>query len=117
MQNLAQFRGLKFDPTPVIDARTQLLDLSAQYPEVAEAENIQSLLERIDATFARKMFVTADFYRRTKEPRAAAFVYQTLINTYPDSPEAGRAQGMLRRLPSPTIQPIAPATQPVAKLF
>ena len=54
--NLAQFRGLKFDPTPVIDARTQLLDLSAQFPEVAQAENIQSLLDRIDATFAKKLY-------------------------------------------------------------
>ena len=115
--NLAQFRGLKFDPTPVIDARTQLLDLSAQFPEVAQEENIQSLLDRIDATFAKKLYVTADFYRRTKQPRAAAYVYAYLIGAYPDSPEAHKAEGQLNRLPKPDVMPTPPTTNPVAKAF
>jgi outer membrane protein assembly factor BamD (BamD/ComL family) len=115
--NLAQFRGLKFDPTPVIDARTQLLNLSAEFPEVAQEENIQSLLDRIDATFAKKLYVTADFYRRTKQPRAAAYVYTYLTKAYPDSPEAARARGMLGRLPAPEIEPSLPTTNPVARAF
>jgi outer membrane assembly lipoprotein YfiO len=115
--NLAQFRGLKFDPTPVIDARTQLLDLSAQFPNVANEENIQSLLERIDATFAKKLYVTADFYRRTKQPRAAAYVYAYLVAAYPDSPEARKAEGRLNGLPKPDVMPTVPTTNPVAKAF
>jgi outer membrane assembly lipoprotein YfiO len=115
--NLAQFRGLKFDPTPVIDARTQLLDLSAQFPEVAQEENIQSLLDRIDATFAKKLYVTAQFYVRTKQPRAAAYVYTYLVSAYPDSPEAYRAKGQLLHLPQPLIQPPAPTTAPIASAF
>jgi outer membrane assembly lipoprotein YfiO len=112
--NLAQFRGLKFDPTPVIDARTQLLSLAADYPDVAQTENIQSLLDRIDATFAKKLLVTADFYKRTKHPRAAAYVYQYLVNAYPDSPEASKAKVMLMGLPSPEIPPANATTNPVA---
>lgn len=115
--NLAQFRGLKFDPTPVIDARTQLLALTAQFPEVAMQENIQSLLDRIDATFAKKLYVTADFYKRTKQPKAAAYVYAYLVAAYPDSPEAQRAQGQLNRLPQPDIMPNPPTTNPVAGAF
>ena len=113
--NLAQFRGLKFDPTPVINARTQLLNLQAQFPQVAQDENIPSLLDRIDATFAKKIFVTADFYRRTHEPRAAAYLYEYLVAAYPDSPEAGKAKGQLGRLPKPYVEPTPPTTSPVAR--
>ena len=115
--NLAQFRGLKFDPTPVIDARTQLINLSNEFPQVALDENIPSLLDRIDATFAKKLYVTADFYRRTKERRAAAYVYAYLIKAYPDSPEAAKAKGQLGRLPAPNLEPNLPTTNPVASAF
>ena len=104
----------KLDPTPVIDVRTQLLALEAQYPDTAEQENIPSLLDRIDATFAKKLYVTAAFYIRTHEPRAAAYIYSYLVMAYPDSPEAGRAKYQLLRLPEPLIQPPAPTTMPVA---
>src|SRR5205085_3998781 len=63
--NLAQFRGLRFDATPVVDAKTQLEAIVQQYPDLAAEENIPSILERIDTTFARKLEVTADFYKRT----------------------------------------------------
>jgi outer membrane assembly lipoprotein YfiO len=115
--NLAQFRGLKFDPTPVIDARTQLLDLQAQYPEVAQQENIPSLLDRIDATFAKKLYVTADFYKRTHQPKAAAYVFEYLVGAYPDSTEAPKAKAQLQRLPQPEVQPAPPTTNPVAGAF
>jgi hypothetical protein len=105
--NLAQFRGARFDPTPVIDARTILLDLSAQYPQVAREEHIDDLLRRIDAVFARKLFITADFYSRTHEPRSAAYVYQYLAQSFPGSPEADEAQRRLRTLPAPEIRPNA----------
>jgi outer membrane assembly lipoprotein YfiO len=115
--NLAQFRGLKFDPTPVIDARTELLKLESEFPEVANDENIPSLLDRIDATFAKKLYVTANFYQRTHERRAAAYVYSYLIKAYPDSPEAAKAKGQLGRLPAPDIEPNLPTTNPVASAF
>ena len=82
--NYAQFRGLKFDVTPIIDAREQLLAIQQQYPALAAEENLQPVIERIDATFARKIFVTGDFYERTHEPRAAAYQYKFLLKTYPE---------------------------------
>jgi hypothetical protein len=36
----AQFRGPKFDASPVIDAREQLREVIAQYPQLAAEENI-----------------------------------------------------------------------------
>lgn len=96
--NLAQFRGLKFDATPVVDAQTQLQDIVATYPELAEQENLSAVLERIDATFARKLEVTADFYRRTGQPRAAAYMYEYLLKNYPNTPQAIKAQQALSKL-------------------
>jgi outer membrane assembly lipoprotein YfiO len=93
--NLAQFRGLRFDVTPVIDAKAQLESIVAQYPDLAAEENLTAVLERIDRTFARKLEYTADFYRRTHEPRAATYTNQYLVKNYPDSAEAAKAQRSL----------------------
>ena len=120
--NYAQFRGLKFDVTPIIDAREQLAAIEAQYPAMAAEENLQPVIDRIDATFARKIFVTGDFYERTHELRAAAYQYKFLLKTYPRSPDAKVAQNRLDHLPphiSKSIDPpggngYGPATAPSA---
>src|SRR4029450_237069 len=93
--SLAQFRGLRFDATPVIDAKAQLEDIQAEYPEMAERENVKDVLERIDGILAARVAQTADFYRRTNQPRAAAYNLRYLIDNYPDSPEAPKAQQQL----------------------
>ena len=108
--NLAQFRGLKFDATPVIDAKIQLQDVIEKYPDLAAQENIPSVIERIDHTFARKLYVTADFYRRTHEPRAAAYTLQQLVKLYPNTPEASDARNELARYGTAMV--VVPSTQP-----
>jgi outer membrane assembly lipoprotein YfiO len=110
--NLAQFRGLKFDATPVIDAKAQLQDIVRDYPDLAAQENIPAVLERIDNTFARKLAVTAEFYRRTRQPQAAAYTYSLLLKNYPDSTEAPRAQQILIQLGEASPATTQPGTQP-----
>jgi outer membrane assembly lipoprotein YfiO len=102
--NLAQFRGLRFDATPVVNARAQLQDIVAQFPDLAKQENIPEVLSRIDNTFARKLAVTANFYERTHEPRAAAYTYDVLIKNYPNSAEADDARRAVARL-NPSTRP------------
>jgi outer membrane assembly lipoprotein YfiO len=111
--NLAQFRGLRFDATPVIDARIQLVSLMNDYPEVANQENIPQILQRIDETFARKLFGIADFYSRTHEPRAAVYTYRFLTSTYPSSPEAAKAKRALGGMPQWALNQPAPAAGPI----
>ncbi|HTW94292.1 MAG TPA: outer membrane protein assembly factor BamD [Tepidisphaeraceae bacterium] len=106
--SLAQFRGLKFDATPLVDARAQFLDIERDYPRMAEEVNIPGVIERIDSAFAGKIFTIADFYRRTGEPKAEAFNDQFLVNTYPDSAEAAEARIDLARLPAWTKAPPNP---------
>lgn len=100
----AQFKGVKFDATPLLDARTQLVALVQNQPTLAREENIPEFISRIDRTFARKMLVTADFYRRTHQPGAAAFYCSELVRIYPDTEEAGSAKQMLNRLPASAIE-------------
>jgi outer membrane assembly lipoprotein YfiO len=124
---LAQFRGVRFDATPIIDARQQLLDLAAAYPTIADEENIPAIVRRIDSALAKKLWVTADFYQRTDKPAAAVFYYQYLVKTWPESVEAKQAAEKLARTPAeaqrapelrkdkgatrPTTQPASPSKQ------
>ncbi len=93
--NYAQFTGVKFDPTPLVNARQQMTDLIAQYPEIAQRENIPSFVDSIDQTLARKLWVTADFYKRTNKPDAARSTLRVLVREYPQSDEAQQARQML----------------------
>ena len=93
--NYAQFTGVKFDPTPLVNARAQMVELIQKYPEVAQRENMQSFVDSIDKTLARKLFVTADFYRRTNKPEAEKQTLMVLVKEYPQSDEAQQAKAKL----------------------
>ncbi|MDB5320176.1 MAG: hypothetical protein JWN40_1807 [Phycisphaerales bacterium] len=109
---LAQFHGTKFDPTPVINARTSLEELAIDYPDLARQENVEAVVERIDSALARKVYQNAHFYLRTHETRAAAFTFKYLIKNYPDSVEAGRAKVELARLPESVKDGLTPSSKP-----
>ncbi|HEY0008173.1 MAG TPA: outer membrane protein assembly factor BamD [Tepidisphaeraceae bacterium] len=93
--NYAQFTGVRFEPTPLVNARAQMTDLIGRYPEVAERENIPAFVDAIDKTLARKLWVTADFYRRTDKPDAANVILNVLVRDYPQSDEAQQARQLL----------------------
>ncbi len=96
--SLAQFRGTMFDATPMIDARAQMVDLISAYPDLAREENLPEWIDNIDRTFAKKLYETAAFYRRTHEPAAAAYILHYLINNYPQSSQGQQARVDLARL-------------------
>ena len=93
--NYAQFTGVKFDPTPLVNARAQMDDILNKYPDVAKRVNMQSLVEAIDKTLARKLLVTADFYKRTGKPKARDVVLRVLTQQYPQTDEAQQAKQQL----------------------
>ena len=109
---LAQFHGIKFDPTPAINARTSLEEIAIDYPDLARQENVAAVIERIDAALARKVYQYAQFYLRTHQPGAAAFSFKYLILNYPNSPEAAKAKTELAQLPESARNVPGPSTKP-----
>jgi outer membrane assembly lipoprotein YfiO len=108
--NLAQFRGPRYDATPLIDARAMFRDISQRYPDLARDENLSEFITRIDNTLAIKMYYTADYYVRVGQPKAAVFIYRSLVKTYPNAPEAALAKRQLQHMPAYALaQPDAPA--------
>jgi len=120
--SLAQFRGVDFDASKIIDARAQLLVIQKEYPELAVEENVQTVLDQIDSAFAKKLLDRGEFYQRTNVPRGAVYEYRFLAQTYSSSPEAGIARSHLQAMPPdalmegppPLASGYAPATQPTA---
>jgi outer membrane assembly lipoprotein YfiO len=121
----AQFRGLKYDATPIIDAREQLVGIMQQYPKLAEEENIAPVITRIDEAYARKLYLRGDFYKRTHQPRAAVYTWRYLVQTYPKSADAELARKAIARMPKsaldgpmppvPGEQGIGPTTAPTVR--
>ncbi|HMO24919.1 MAG TPA: outer membrane protein assembly factor BamD [Tepidisphaeraceae bacterium] len=105
--NYAQFTGVRFDPTPAINARAQLAALIAEYPDVAEQQRLPALVESIDRSLARKLMVKADFYRRTGKPQSAAYLLTAVVARYPNLAEAEDARAQLASLLPPALQPSA----------
>jgi outer membrane assembly lipoprotein YfiO len=114
--SLAQFRGPRFDATSILDARAELTDIISEYPQLARSEHLNNIIARIDAALASKLYVTADFYRRTHAYGGAVYMYRYLLAKYPhaaDAPAASRALvGMPKDAldqPSPEISDVFPA--------
>lgn len=98
--SLAQFRGVRYDSTPLLDARSQFIEVIDKYPDLAAQENVKDRVDRIDNTLADKLYVTGDFYTRTSKPIAAAYSYRYMLQKYPGAPIAGTVRAALAQLPT-----------------
>jgi outer membrane assembly lipoprotein YfiO len=96
--NLAQYNGPLYDPTPVLNARAQLLAIADDFADASDRENIPDRIEFIDRQTARRLYLTADFYRRTGKPDAAVHVARQLVEKFPELPEAQDALDLIVRL-------------------
>ena len=101
--SLAQFRGVLFDPTNILDARSQLLDMMTAYPDLAREEDLGAIVHAIDETLGAKLLATADFYRRTHAPGSAVYLYRYLILTYPAAPQIPAAREALSQMPQSAL--------------
>jgi outer membrane assembly lipoprotein YfiO len=96
--NLAQVRGPNFDPTPILNARATLRQLEATDPELFKGENLAEKIILADRFLARRVFLSADYYKRVGKPDAAAHLYQRVVELYPTTPEADDARNALQKL-------------------
>lgn len=111
--SLAQFRGSRYDATPLLDARSQFQEIIDKYPALATEENVPERIQRIDDTLAHKLVYIADFYARTNHPSAAVYVYRSLIETYPNTRDAQTARTALEKFPRSALDQ-APAARSVS---
>lgn len=108
---MAQFRGTRFDATPITDARELLSDLIVTQPQLSQKEALPAVVSRIDDAQARKLLQTGDWYRRTNQPRGAAHLYRLVLVRYPNAADAAVARERLRRLPPWVLEDPEPATE------
>lgn len=110
---LLSYRGVEWDIAPLLDARKRYQLFAQAYPEDAEKENVDGILEEIRLGLAQKVYHTGRFYERIKQRRAAAFYYRKTIEEYGDTHWANSARGRLDMLgPLPTdATPFVPSSE------
>ena len=95
---MAMFNGPAFDPAPLVEARERLLDYQQLYQSDEHAGEIQAMLAKIDALQAERDYEIGKFYQRTGKKPAAKFYYQQVVQRWPDSKWADKAQKKLKKL-------------------
>ncbi len=95
---LASFPGVYFDDTPLLDATQLYNEYLNEFPNEGKREDIPVILEQIKAKRAQKEFETGRFYRRVRQPVAAAYYFRYVAKTYPDTLWAERSKTELERM-------------------
>ena len=105
---LASYRGPKFDDSGLRDARKRLETLRATQPALAQRIGSDALLVRIYESEARKLLVTAGWYRSIGDPVSSEQYIRRLVKRYPDSVATRDAlrsiSGLLAELPESVVQ-------------
>lgn len=95
---LASFPGVEFDDAPLVEAEERFYQFMQAFPQYAEGEDVDLILEDIRAKRAEKELSIAEYYERAKEPRAAAFYYRLVRDGWPDTTWAALAETRLASL-------------------
>lgn len=98
LANLAKFKGPRFDPTGLVEARIRLEEYQRRFPAAAEQFNAQGYLTRIDQTLAQRKLLIAQWYERRGNDVSAVSTYKQLVQDYPATPAAREALAKLREL-------------------
>ncbi|MFZ4574291.1 MAG: outer membrane protein assembly factor BamD, partial [Phycisphaerales bacterium] len=90
--NVAQFKGPRYDATPLIEARLQIDQFAATGSEAAEQLGLGDELKlRLDEAAAEQMLSVANWYITRGDPTSARFTMQRLVRRYPSSKAAEQA--------------------------
>ncbi len=76
---LATFKGPRYDPTGLLDARRRLLDFKKRFPAAAEQMDAVAILNRVDESLAARSLEVAQWYERNRKWISARHVYLKLI--------------------------------------
>jgi outer membrane protein assembly factor BamD len=96
--SLARFRGPRFDPTGLVDARQRLVEYQEQFPAAAEQIGADALMRSIGQSMARRDLLLARWYDRRGERVSAVALYRRLVAEHADTASAAEALRRLREL-------------------
>ena len=98
--SLGNFHGVRFDLTPLLDARERLVAIQQIFPQTAESLQVPALEDRIYQMEGRKELEIARYYWRAGRKHAAGYYYKRVIQNWPDTQYALDARKELAaRLP------------------
>lgn len=95
---LASFPGAAYDDTPLLEARELFNGYLNRFPAAAAEEDVDVLLASIEAKRAEKEYQIGSFYARIDRPKAAAYYYNYVLSTWPETLWAQRAEADLVRM-------------------
>ena len=89
---------LRVNPEAYAEARTHFQEYLRKYPQGGRVEEAELYLSKATALQAGAEYELAEFYVRVKKPRAAAIYLTTVVEDFPDTDHARRAEALLARL-------------------
>ncbi len=112
--SLANYHGVKYDTTPLIDARERLNGVQQMFPQAAQELQIKALTDRIYQMEGRNDLEIARYYWRAGQKYASAWYYRRVINNWPDTQFAIEARDELRARMPDKVSPPVPKALPAA---
>lgn len=89
---------LLVNPEAYAEARAHFGDYVRKYPEGVRVEEAQVYIKKATALQARSEYRLAEFYVRVRKPRSAAIYLTTVVEQFPETDHARRAEALLARL-------------------
>ena len=96
MATLKQYKGPQYDSSCLTDAWIRTEQFKLSFPQQSRQMELDRQLEEIENMIAEKELEIADFYRRTKQKKAAIYYWTYITENRPDTPAAVRAQEALQ---------------------
>lgn len=91
------------DESALRDALSAMASFLRDYPDHAEADEMQELLDKTKAKVAKMCFRQAEFYEtKARRPEAAILAYRDFIRNFPSSDLAETAAARINRLKAQT---------------
>ncbi len=102
---LRQFKGIDYDPKPLVTARRHLEKFLLEYPESALAAQAKKTLARVRQLQAEKALAVADYYDGRGRETGAHFMYRTVATEFPETESGRSARETLETYPVPEPDP------------
>ncbi|MBN2019393.1 MAG: outer membrane protein assembly factor BamD [Sedimentisphaerales bacterium] len=94
----ATYRGPQFDASGLISAKSYYENFRLRYPQEAQIQKVDEILERIDEQLAEKILHIAHYYSRTGSELPANMYNQMVVDNWPETKAAESArQSMIQK--------------------